>query len=157
MYSRRFCIVLTGLCKEEDKNLNKLTEDVVETLCKTVISKEEITNNIDKLHRIGKTDKNNMQNTIIKSKSRLFKKKFTLKEKQLNKEISKSNLLTEHRIELLKDANTLITDSPGTNFLFAYADVHRNLKIRLKDARNGWEVVRFANVKDFNNLFAKSF
>ena len=64
---------------------------------------------------------------------------------------------TKHRIELLKDANTLITDNPWTNFFFAYPDVHGNLKIRLKDARNGQEVVRFANEKDFNNLFAKSF
>ena len=43
MYSRRSCIVLTGLCTEENENLNKLKEDVVETLCKTGISKEEIT------------------------------------------------------------------------------------------------------------------
>ena len=43
MYSRRSCIVLTGLCKEENENLNKLKEDVVETLCETGISKEEIT------------------------------------------------------------------------------------------------------------------
>ena len=35
--------------------------------------------------------------------------------------------------------------------------VHRNLKSRLKNARNGREVVRFANEKDFNHLFAKSF
>ena len=59
---------------------------------------------------------------------------------------------TKHRIELLKDAN-IYNRQP---FLFAYADVHGNLKIRLKDARNGQEVVRFANEKDFNNLFAKS-
>ena len=59
MYSRRSCIVLTGLCKEENENLNKLKEDVAETLCQAGISKVEISNNIDKLHRIGKTNKNN--------------------------------------------------------------------------------------------------
>ena len=75
MYSRRSCIVLTRLCKEENENLNKLKEDVVETLCETGISKEKIINNIDKLHRIGKTDKDNTQNTIIKSKSHSFKEK----------------------------------------------------------------------------------
>ena len=47
IYSRRSCIVLTGLCKEENGNLNKLRKDAVETLCETRISKEEITNNID--------------------------------------------------------------------------------------------------------------
>ena len=72
IYSRRSCIPLGGLCKEENKNLNKLKEIVVETLCKMRISKEEITNNINKLHRTGKTDKNNTQNTIIKFKSHSF-------------------------------------------------------------------------------------
>ena len=73
MYSRRSCVVLTGLCKEENENFNKLKEDVLETLCETGISKEEISNNIDKLHRIGKTIKNNTQNTIVKFKSHSFK------------------------------------------------------------------------------------
>ena len=49
--------------------------------------------------------------------------------------------LTKHRIELLNGANTLITDNPGTKFLFASADVHGNMKIRLKDTRNEREVV----------------
>ena len=158
MYSRRSCIVLTGLCKEENENLNKLKEDVVETLCETGISKEEITNNKGKLHRIGKTDKNNTQNTIIKFKSHSFKEKIYFKRKAIKqRDVKIKPSLTKHRIELLKDANTFITDNPGTNFLFAHADVHGNLKIRLKDARNGREVVRFVNEKDFNNLFARSF
>ena len=49
------------------------------------------------------------------------------------------------------------TDNPGINFLFTYANIHGNLKIRLKDTRNGREVVRFANEKDFSKSFAKSF
>ena len=72
-----------------------------------------------------------------------LKKKISLKGKQLNKEMSKSN--------------HLITDNPGTNVSFAYADVQGNLKICLKDAKNEQQVVKFANEKDFNNLFAKSF
>ena len=85
-----------------------------------------------------------------------LKKIFVLKAlKQRDVKIKLS--LTKHRIELLKDAITLITNNTGTNFLFAYADVHANLKIRLKDARNGQEVVTFNNEKDFNNLFAKRF
>ena len=49
--------------------------------------------------------------------------------------------ITKHQIELMKDLSNLIMDNPGTNFHFTYANVHENLKIRLKDARNGWEVV----------------
>ena len=158
MYSRRSCVVLTGLCKEENENFNKLKEDVLETLCETGISKEEISNNIDKLHRIGKTNKNNTQNTIVKFKSHSFKEKIYFKRKAVKqRDVKIKPSLTKHRIELLKNTNTLITDNPGTNFLFTYADVHGNLKIRLKDARNGREVVRFDNEKDFNQLFAKSF
>ena len=147
MYSRRSCVVLTGLCKEENENFNKLKEDVLETLCETGISKEEISNNIDKLHRIGKTNKNNTQNTIVKFKSHSFKEKIYFKRKAV-KDVKIKPSLTKHRIALLKNTNTLIMDNPGTNFLFTYADVHRNLNIHLKNARNGCEAVRFDNEKD---------
>ena len=146
------------LYKEENANLNKLKEDVIEMLCEMGISKEEISNNIDKLHRIGKTDKNNTQNTIIKFKSHSFKETIYFKRKAFKqRDVKIKPSLTKHQIELLKNTNTLITDNPGTNFLFTYANVHGNLKIRLKDARNGHEVVRFDGEKDFNLLFAKSF
>ena len=135
---------------------SKLKEDVLETLCETGISKKEISNKIDKFHRTGKTNKNNTQNTMVKFKSHSFKEKIYFKRKAV-KDVKIKPTLTKHRIELLKNTNTLITDNPGTNFLFTYADVHGNLKIRLKNARNGREVVRFDNEKDFNQLFAKSF
>ena len=128
--------------------MSKLKKDVVDTVSETGISKEEITNNIDK---------NNTQNTIIKFKSHSFEEKNFFKRKAITKRDVKIKPLTKHRIELLKDANTLTTKNPGTNFLFAYADVHRNLKFSLKDARNGQEVVKFAYEKDFSNLFVKSF
>ena len=128
--------------------MSKLKKDVVDTVSETGISKEEITNNIDK---------NNTQNTIIKFKSHSFEEKIFFKRKAITKRDVKIKPLTKHRTELLKDANTLTTNNPGTNFLFAYADVHRNLKFSLKDARNGQEVVKFAYEKDFNNLFVKSF
>ena len=138
MYSRRSCIVLTGLCKEQSENFSKLKEDVLETSCETGISKEEISNNIDKLHRIGKTNKNNPQNTIVKFRSHSFKEKIYSKRKAVKqRDVKIKPSLTKNRIELLENTNTLITDNPGTNFLFKYADVHRNLKNRLKDARNG--------------------
>ena len=54
MYSRRSCVVLTGLCKEENENFNKLKEDVIETLCETGISKEGISNYIDKLEKLAR-------------------------------------------------------------------------------------------------------
>ena len=107
---------------------------------------------------LEKTDKSNTQDTIIKFKSHSFKEKIYFKRKAIKqRDVKIKPSLTKHQTELLKDANTLLKGNLGTNFLFAYANVHRNLKIHLKDAWNGWEVVRFANEKDFNNLFAKSF
>ena len=124
----------------------------------TGISKEEINNNIDKLHRIGKTEKNDIQNTIVKFKSHLFKEKIYFKRKAIKqRDVKIKPSLTKHGIELLKDTNTLMTNNPGTNFLFTYANVPGNLKICLKNERNEHEVVRFDNEKDFNHLFAKSF
>ena len=99
-----------------------------------------------------------MQNTIIKFKFHSFKEKIFFKRKAIKqRDVKIKPSLTKNRIELLKDANTLIMDNLGINFLFVYVDVHRNLTIFLKDAKNGQEVVRFTNEKDFNNLFAKSF
>ena len=64
------------------------------------ISKEEINNNIDKLHRIGKTEKNDMQNTIVKFKSHLFKEKIYFKRKAIKqRDVKIKPLLAKHRIE----------------------------------------------------------
>ena len=126
---------------------------------KTEISKEEITNNIDNSTELEKPTKIVYTlNTIVKFKPHSFKEKVYFKRKAIKqRDVKIKPSLTKHQTELLKDANTLLKGNLGTNFLFAYANVHRNLKIHLKDAWNGWEVVRFANEKDFNNLFAKSF
>ena len=109
MYLRRPCIIFTGLSKQENEDLRKLKKDVVGTLSKTSISKDEIIKNIDKLHRIRKTNKNKTQNTIKKIKTH----NFILNRKQLNKKILKSNL------DLLNQgsniANTLITDNPTSD------------------------------------------
>ena len=126
---------------------------------KTEISKEEITNNIDNSTELEKPTKIIFTlNTIVKFKLHSFKEKVYFKRKAIKqRDVKIKPSLTKHQTELLKDANTLLKGNLGTNFLFAYANVHRNLKIHLKDAWNGWEVVRFANEKDLNNLFAKSF
>ena len=100
------------LYKEENANLNKLKEDVIEMLCQMGISKEEISNNIDKLHRIGKTDKNNTQNTIIKFKLHSFKETIYFKRKAFKqRDVKIKPSLTKHQIELLKYINTLIMDN----------------------------------------------
>ena len=78
-----------------------------------------------------------------------FKEIIYFKGKEIKqRDIKRKPSVTKHRIKIPKDTSTLTTGNPGTNFYFAYADVHGNLKIRLKDAKNGREVVRFAKEKD---------
>ena len=64
MCLRRTCIIFTVLSKPKNEDLRKLQKDVLDTLRKTWISKDEIIKIIDKLLEIGKTNKNKTQNTI---------------------------------------------------------------------------------------------
>ena len=63
----------------------------------------------------------------------------------------------KHRIDSLKQVSSMITGSPSSDFHFAYANMHGNVNIWFKNAKNGQEMVKFNDGKDFNNLFAKSF
>ena len=47
----------------------------------------------------------------------------TLRKAIKQRDIKIKPSLTKHWIELLKDTNTLMTNNPGTNFLFTYANV----------------------------------
>lgn len=65
------------------------------------ITKDEITKNIAKLRKIGKTDKNNTQNTILKFKTYSFKERIYFKMKAIKqKHIKIRLLLTKHRMKL---------------------------------------------------------
>ena len=72
-------------------------------------------------------------------------------------EISRPKPKTPGNFTWIFLGHIFLVSFPEINFLFPFADVHGNLKNRLKNARNGCEVVRFDNQKDFNQLFAKSF
>ena len=72
MYSRRPCIVLSGLSKEENKGLNKLIE-YVHKLSETEVSKDKITKTFHT--GLEKTDKKNTHNTIIKFKTHSFQER----------------------------------------------------------------------------------
>ena len=64
-----------------------------------------------------------MHNAIIKFKTHSFKERLYFKRKSnKGRDIKVTLSITKHRIELLKDANTLITDNPGTNFHLACAN-----------------------------------
>ena len=57
-YSRRSCIHVNGLQKDDHENNDNLRKTVVENISsKTGISKDNIERSIDKLHRTGKYNK----------------------------------------------------------------------------------------------------
>ena len=82
-YSRRSCIHVNGLQKDDHENNDNLRKTVVENISsKTGISKDNIERSIDKLHRTGKYDQTTKtQPVIVKFTSLPSKNKLTLNEK----------------------------------------------------------------------------
>ena len=82
-YSRRSCIHVNGLQKDNHENNENLRKTVVENISsKTGISKDNFERSIDKLLRTGKYDQTSKtQPVIVKFTSHSSKNKFTLNEK----------------------------------------------------------------------------
>ena len=65
-YSRRLCIHVNGLQKDDHENNDNLRKTVVENISsKTGISKDNIERSIDKLHRTGKYDQTTKTQPVI--------------------------------------------------------------------------------------------
>ena len=82
-YSRRLCIHVNGLQKDDHENNDNLRKTVVENISsKTGISKDNFERSIDKLLRTGKYDQTSKtQPVVVKFTSHSSKNKFTLNEK----------------------------------------------------------------------------
>ena len=140
-YSRRSCIHVNGLQKDDHENNNNLRKPVVENISsKTGISKDNIKKSIDKLHRTGKYDQTTKtQPVIVKFTSHSFKeqayfKRKTIKNSDSNIRITPS--LTHHRLELLNLTQSYLQEEyyNKNNDIypkFTFADVHENLKLVL--------------------------
>ena len=67
-YSRRSCIHVNGLQKDDHENNDNLRKTVVENISsKTGISKDNIERSIDKLHRTGKYDQKTKTQPFLSS------------------------------------------------------------------------------------------
>ena len=74
--SRRPCLIVSGVKKEKNENMENLTKNVIYKLEQTGIPKEKLKTNIDKLHRTGTYQQStNTQPVIVKFKSDSFKEK----------------------------------------------------------------------------------
>ena len=166
-YSRRSCMVVTGLRKpEKDETNHKDSKRVISAIVSEAgLDEGEFMRHLDKVHPLGGT-KSGKQSRIIKFTTHSFKEKVFLKHKQNKKneiEKRKQNLkqksriqlniqpsLSRFRTELLKKANEAIEDNE--NFKSAYADMHGNLKFILNNPLDGKYVKQFRNESDIINI-----
>ena len=84
-YSRRSCVHVNGLQKDDRKNNDNLRKIVVENISgKTGIPKDNIKRSIDKLHKTGKHDQTTKtQPVIVKFTSDSFKEQVYYKRKTI--------------------------------------------------------------------------
>ena len=165
LYSRRSCMIVTGLRKplideaNEDDALN-----VISAVAKEAgIDENDFRKHVDKIHPIDGA-RNGNQARIIKFTTHSFKEKVFLQHKR-NKKIDngkkkknpkhKSQMrlnvqpsLSRNRIDLLRKANEVIEGSK--NFKFAYADMHGNLKF----VSNKPYVKHFRTEEDIINIIS---
>ena len=106
-YSRRSCIIVSGLKKNgRHEDITELHQTVVNSLSETGITKTEVGENIDKLHRSGKYDrKSGTQPVIVKFKTLAFKEKVFENRRKAKHPIKISPSLTKRRSDLLNEIN----------------------------------------------------
>ena len=168
-YSRRSCMIVTGLQKPENDEKNEDDAlNVISAVAKEAgIDENDFRKHVDKIHPIGGA-KNGNQARIIKFTTHSFKKKVFLQHKR-NKKIDngkkkknpkhKSQMrlnvqpsLSRNRIDLLRKANEVIESNE--NFKFAYAHMHGNLKFLLNKPLNRKHVKHFRSEEDINIISA---
>ena len=164
-YSRRSCIHVNGLQKDDHENNDNLRKPVVENISsKTGISKDNIKKSIDKLHRTGKYDQTTKtQPVIVKFTSHSFKeqayfKRKTIKNSDSNIRITPS--LTHHRLELLNLTQSNLQEEYYNKKddiypKFSFADVHGNLKLVLNQPFKNRSVFSFSSVCEFHQIINK--
>ena len=164
-YSRRSCIHVNGLQKDDHENNDNLRKPVVENISsKTGISKDNIKKSIDKLHRTGKYDQTTKtQPVIVKFMSHSFKEQVYFKQKTIknsNSNIRITPSLTHHRLELLNLTQSYLQEEyynkkDDIYSKFTFADVHGNLKLVLNQPFKNRSVFSFSSVCEFHQIINK--
>ena len=164
-YSRRSCIHVNGLQKDDHENNDNLRKTVVENISsKTGISKENIERSIDKLHRTGKYDQTTKKQpgivkfTIHSFKEQVHFKRKTIKNSESNISITPS--LTHHRLELLNLTQSYLQEeyyNKKDNIYpkFTFAEVHGNLKLVLNHPFKNRSAFSFSSVCEFHQIINK--
>lgn len=146
-YSRRYCLRLSGISKDEERNENatECVNKVVE-VCKN-LNLDINASDIDRAHRIGKDKKS----VIVKFFS--FKKRTDLykaRKKSTNNCLKIYLDLTKSRLALLDKARSLINKKSNVEFVFA--DVNCNPCAKL----NNGAFVFFNSIDKFYKIISTS-
>ena len=137
--------------KEESENIEDVTEKVHEILSKD-LNLPNVVNQIDKLHRIGKTREKNgkkTQDIIIRFTSHRARYQLYGKRKLSSNFKIKPNL-TKKRQSLRYDASQLVENNEKVNFV--YADIHGDIKVRLIDVHKGKYVHNLQSIEELEDL-----
>ena len=153
-YSRRPCLIVPGVKKEKNENMENLTETIIDKLEQTGIPKEELKTNIGKLHGTGPYQPStNTQPVIVRFKSHSFQEKIYNKRKNVNKDIKLVSSLTRRRLELLNKLQIALNDSKENGILdvvkFIFADVHGSMKLVLQNPYKDRSVFSFNSELEF--------
>ena len=146
-------------CHRLRTSLNETSDQVTEKV-EIVLTEnlqfdpEEINYQIDKCHRIGpiKT-KDGTQSSIVQFKTHSFREAVYLKRRKCNKKQEIKLSLTQRRRKTLTYPYNNADKLPEIDFF--YADIHVNLKLRLKNAISNKFVYFFRDKGELLNLFEK--
>ena len=151
-YSRRSNLLIKNMFLPEEETQNQLTQKV-ENFIKKDLKMESAVRDIDKLHRTGKVKTSNgkkSQNVIIKFKSHATRYA-VLQQKKKAKNFKLCPNLTRKRGKLWYDATQIVDSIPGIDFVFA--DIHGDMKMRLKNERDDGKIVfQFETLNELNDL-----
>ena len=161
-YSRRSCIHVNGLQKDDHENNDNLRKTVIENISsKTGISKNNIERSIDKLHRTGKYDqKTKTQPVIVKFTSNFFKEEVSFKRKTIRNSDGNIRItpsFTRHRLELLNITQSYLQEEYCNKMddiyrKFTFADVHGNLKLVSNQPFKNRSIFSFSSVFEFHQI-----
>ena len=143
-YTRRNCVILSDVPVKRNEKPQEL-EEKVKTIMGEAGINNDIINDIDKLHPVGKT-RQNKQKIIIRFRSHSKRYAFFAKRKSLqNNRVTPA--LTRSRNKLLSMAKQLVKGIHVVNFV--YADINGDIKVRFKEAdKQGRFVFGFSSFDD---------
>ena len=153
-YGRRSCIRIDGIPEVSYESSNDVFSNIVNMFVRAGI--EDIDQNIDRAHRIGKSyhhkkSKKKCKSLIVKFTSFRYRTKAYRQKKNLDDGVTAHVHLTKKRHSLLRKANDLVSNRDEV--LFCYADINCRLKIKWADQSKQDQF--FSSLDELNQILAE--